>query len=68
MTVNVSLTPESIQNAIKELKAYKKRIETGTDKLLDKMADDALASGSPQTTQRIATKEEIVAMYKALWD
>jgi alcohol dehydrogenase class IV len=35
---------------------------------IDKMADDALASGSPQTTQRIATKEEIVAMYKALWD
>ena len=42
MTVNVSLTPESIQNAIKELKAYKKRIETGTDKLLDKMADDGV--------------------------
>lgn len=35
---------------------------------IDKMADDALASGSPQTTQRIATKEEIVEMYKALWD
>lgn len=34
---------------------------------LDKMADDALASGSPGNTRRSPSHEELVALYKALW-
>lgn len=34
---------------------------------IDKMADDALASGSPGNTIKDVTKEDIVAIYKALW-
>lgn len=35
---------------------------------IDKMAEDALASGSPSNTIRPITKEDIVAIYKSLWD
>lgn len=35
---------------------------------IDKMAEDALASGSPSNTIRPVTKEDIVAIYKSLWD
>ncbi|HLR34466.1 MAG TPA: iron-containing alcohol dehydrogenase [Tissierellales bacterium] len=46
--------------------------EYGVDKevfndSLDKMATDALASGSPGNTQRIPTKEDIIKIYKKLW-
>ncbi|NLY45867.1 MAG: iron-containing alcohol dehydrogenase [Tissierella sp.] len=46
--------------------------EYGVDKKeffanLDKMATDALASGSPENTQRIPTKEDIIEIYKKLW-
>lgn len=34
---------------------------------LDKMADDALASGSPQNTIQSISKEDIMNIYKALW-
>lgn len=34
---------------------------------MDKMAEDALASGSPANTRRNPSKEEILAIYKALW-
>ncbi len=34
---------------------------------LDKMATDAIASGSPGNTKRIPTKEEIIEIYKKLW-
>lgn len=34
---------------------------------LDKMADDALESGSPQNTMRVPTKEEIMEIYKKLF-
>lgn len=34
---------------------------------LDKMADDALESGSPQNTMRIPTKEQIIEIYKKLF-
>ncbi|MEG0669098.1 MAG: iron-containing alcohol dehydrogenase [Clostridium sp.] len=33
----------------------------------DKMATDALISGSPQNTMRVPTKEEIVEIYASLW-
>lgn len=32
-----------------------------------KMADDALASGSPQNTKHLPSKEDILELYKALW-
>jgi len=34
------------------------------NKLLEKMAEDAIASGSPGNNPRKATKEEIVELYK----
>ena len=39
-----------------------------TEKLapvVSKMADDAIASGSPANNPRLATKEEIIAIYMA---
>ena len=33
----------------------------------DKMASDALESGSPQNTMRVPTKEEIIAIYNELF-
>lgn len=41
--------------------------ETRFQKSLTKMADDALASGSPQNNPRVPTAEEIVALYEAAW-
>ena len=35
--------------------------------LTDKMADDALASGSPANTRREVTKADILGIYEALW-
>lgn len=34
---------------------------------LDKMADDALASGSPQNTLRVPAKSEIIGLYKSIY-
>ena len=34
---------------------------------IDKMANDAIASGSPANTRRNPTKEDIVQLYKALF-
>ena len=35
---------------------------------MDKMADDALASGSPSNTIREVTKQDILNIYASLWD
>lgn len=35
---------------------------------ISKMADDAIASGSPANTRRQPTKEDIVAIYRRLWN
>ena len=35
--------------------------------LTDKMADDALASGSPANTRREVTKADVLSIYEALW-
>ncbi|MDR3311819.1 MAG: iron-containing alcohol dehydrogenase [Spirochaetaceae bacterium] len=35
---------------------------------IPKMAEDALASGSPGNTRRTPSKEEIMALYKELWE
>ena len=35
---------------------------------MDKMADDALASGSPSNTLREVTKADVLAIYRSLWD
>ncbi len=37
------------------------------DAVVEKMADDALASGSPQNNPRVPTAGEIVALYHAAW-
>lgn len=47
--------------------------EYGIDKqkffdAMDKMADDALASGSPSNTQKAVTKKDILNIYTSLWD
>lgn len=36
--------------------------------VIDKMADDALTSGSPQNTWHQPSKEDLVELYKKLWD
>jgi alcohol dehydrogenase class IV len=41
--------------------------ETRFRSLLEKMAGDALASGSPQNNPRVPTSEEMVALYEAAW-
>lgn len=35
--------------------------------VMDKMADDAIASGSPGNTRKATTKEDVLRMYKELW-
>lgn len=35
--------------------------------LLDEMAEQAISSGSPNNNPRIPSKDEIIAIYKALW-
>lgn len=46
--------------------------EYGVDKeaffeVMDKMAEDAIASGSPGNTRKKTTKEDVLRMYKELW-
>ncbi len=46
--------------------------EYGVDKeaffeVMDKMAEDAIASGSPGNTRKMTTKEDVLRMYKELW-
>lgn len=36
--------------------------------VIDKMADDALASGSPANTRKVLEKADIVTMYEHLWE
>lgn len=38
------------------------------DSVIDKMADDAIASGSPSNTIKAVTKKDIIAIYKSLWE
>lgn len=35
--------------------------------VMDKMAEDAIASGSPGNTRKTTTKEDVLRMYKELW-
>ena len=35
--------------------------------VMDKMADDALASGSPANTRKAVSKEDILNIYVNLW-
>ncbi|MGL5152606.1 MAG: iron-containing alcohol dehydrogenase [Clostridium sp.] len=51
---------------IQTLEEYGIEKEEFFDKI-DKMAGDALISGSPQNTMRVPTKEEIIGIYKKLW-
>lgn len=34
---------------------------------MDKMADDAIASGSPANTRKRVDREDIVNLYRKLW-
>ena len=36
--------------------------------VMDKMADDALASGSPANTRKAIGKDDILQIYQSLWD
>lgn len=36
--------------------------------VIDKMAEDAIASGSPANTRKAVTKEDVAEMYKKLWE
>ena len=62
------LAAESIKRLIKDIKIPSLR-ELGVgkeelDKLAPKMAEDAIASGSPANNPRQATEEEIIELYK----
>ena len=35
---------------------------------IDKMADDALASGSPANTIKPVSKQDVIGIYRSLWD
>jgi alcohol dehydrogenase class IV len=37
-------------------------------KVIDKMAADALASGSPSNTRKEVTKQDMINIYKQLWE
>ena len=52
---------------IPTLEAYGINKEAFFEKM-DKMADDALASGSPGNTIKEVTKEDILHIYKKLWE
>ena len=52
---------------IPTLEVYGINKETFFEKM-DKMADDALASGSPGNTIKEVTKEDILHIYKKLWE
>lgn len=63
---------------IKALEALIKQLEIPTlkeygipkerfDSLIDKMAQDAMASGSPSNTIKAVTKDDLAAIYKRLW-
>ena len=63
---------EEVTKLCKELKIMTLE-EFGVEKeefysVLDKMAEDALISKSPLNTMRIPTKEEIIEIYKSLWE
>jgi len=62
------LAAKAIKTLIKDIQIPSLR-ELGVDeeklnKLAPKMAEDAIASGSPGNNPRQATKEEIVELYK----
>jgi alcohol dehydrogenase class IV len=62
---------EAVSDLCKKLKIQTLE-EFGVDKNdfysnIDKMAEDAIASGSPANTRRNPTKEDIVAIYKKLY-
>jgi len=67
---------QELLNALKKLcadVAIPTLAEYGIDRekffaAMDKMADDALASGSPANTIREVTKQDILAIYASLWD
>lgn len=48
---------------LEEFGVYKAKFDDD----LDKMASDALDSGSPQNTRREVKKEDIISIYKGLW-
>lgn len=52
---------------VPRLRACRGVEETRFRASLTKMADDALASGSPQNNPRVPTAAEIVALYEAAW-
>lgn len=63
---------EALDNIVKELETPT-LAEKGVDKdaffaAIDKMATDAIASGSPGNTRKDLTAEDLKVIYKKLWD
>jgi alcohol dehydrogenase len=60
---------EKVKNLIKMLEIPTlSQLGVGSEKLepvVEKMAEDAIASGSPGNNPKVATKEEIVELYRA---
>lgn len=76
---NTDSDEKANQNLIKGLEELNRSLKVprlrdckGVDKVkfnevLQKMADDALASGSPQNNPRVPSKDEIVKLYQEAW-
>ena len=55
------------QLGVSRLRQYVETPEAEFRKHLPKMAEDALASGSPQNNPVVPTAEEIVQLYQDVW-
>jgi alcohol dehydrogenase class IV len=55
------------QLGVSRLRDYIGKPEAEFEKHLPKMAEDALASGSPQNNPVVPTADEIVQLYKQAW-
>jgi alcohol dehydrogenase class IV len=52
---------------IPRLREYPRMVEERFFRVLEKMASDALASGSPQNNPVVPTADQIVELYRAAW-
>ena len=66
------LAIDTMQDLVKDLETPTLE-EYGVDRkeffdVIEKMAHDAMESGSPQNTRRPITEEEVEQLYRNLWD
>lgn len=57
----------NVQLGVSRLREYVGKSQSEFETYLPKMAEDALASGSPQNNPVVPTADEIVQLYKEIW-